>query len=319
MKILYIFLVVIIMSGCSDTTHGENQQSLTVPETDNSVYMETKDLNSIPKVKEFDFPVPSDVGKIISCKKNSLNTVIGNKQIMIEYYEELEKNNWKPLRTKTSDSPILIYFNGKDGLVIKDGMINEEMNREVVIDYYEGKNNISSYGNEYDDKIKAFLAEDCIYAISEYDIYDASKELGLRGFYAYTNKIEPAKIIIDKYGEITLINYDQFLVCDVDSDGEKEFVTRLGYGSGRYIITLSIWKYNHNIRKLEMAYRTQYEQIGSVDMFIKENYGNVEIVAGQWEKGDIVVHESYGKLSIKDGMLLPEKKDIPFKLLENIE
>lgn len=257
------------------------------------------------------------MGKVISCKKNSLNTVIENKQIMIEYYEKLEKNNWKPLRTKTSDSPISIYFNGKDGLVIKDSMINDEMNWEVVIDYYEGENYNFANGNEYDDKIKAFLAEDYIYAISEYDISDATKELGLRGFYAYTNKIEPAKIIVDKYGEITLINYDQFLVCDVDSDGEKEFVTRLGYGSGRYIITLSVWKYNHNIRKLKMAYRTQYEQLGSVDMFIKENYGNVEIVAGQWQKGEIVVYESYGKLSIKDGMLLPEKKDIPFKLLEN--
>lgn len=318
MKILYLFLVMILISGCSNITHRENQQNNITLDTENSINEQTKDFNTILNSEEYNFPVPADIGKLINCNINYLSTIIKNKQTMIDYYSELERNNWKPLRTKSSGAPISVYFNGRDGLIITESMLNDEESWEVVINYYEGKDNASNK-NEFDDKIKLFLSDEHIYAISEYDLSEATEELGLRGFYAFTDKMEPTKIVIDKYGEIVLINYDQFLLCDIDSDGEKEFVTRLGYGSGRYVITLSVWKYNHNIKKLELAYRTQYEQLGSVDMFIKEEDEHIEVISGYWDKGNIVTQESYGNLYIKDGRLLFEKKDIPFKLLKSVE
>ncbi len=314
MKIIYLFILIFLMSGCSNNALKQNY---TTSETSNDGYEELDDFGNAIKSEDFNFPVPSDLGKVINYSKTKLNTIIADKQVMINYYEQLENNNWKQIRAKTSKSPISMYFNGKDGLVIKD---SEEQNSgywNVEIDYYEGKEN-SSYQGEYDDIIETFFAEDTIYAISEYDISDATTEMGLRGFYVYTDKIEPVKLIIDKYKEISLINFEQFLISDIDSDNENEFITRLGYGSGRYIITLSVWKYNDNDKKLELAYRTQYEQVGYLDMFIKKNDDKVEVIAGHWENGNIVLDDSYGNLGIKDGKLLPEKQDIPFKLLENL-
>ena len=122
------------------------------------------------------------------------------------------------------------------------------------------------------------------------------------------------KLIIDKYENIILVNYDQFVVSDIDSDGEDELITRLGYGFGRYIITLSAFKYNS--KEMVILCKTQYEQTGSLDMFIRQNNGNVEVIAGQQKNGEIVVSESYGNLEINNGVLRPRKKDIPFKVLK---
>ena len=62
--------------------------------------------------------------------------------------------------------------------------------------------------------------------------------------------------------------------------------------------------------------KTQYEQTGSLDMFIRQNNGNVEVIAGQQKNGEIIVSESYGNLEINNGVLRPRKKDIPFKILK---
>ena len=167
---------------------------------------------------------------------------------------------------------------------------------------------------KYENIIREYFSDDVIYAISEYDISDATEKLGLRGFYVYTDKIHPKKLIIDKYENIILVNYDQFVVSDIDSDGEDELITRLGYGFGRYIITLSAFKYNS--KEMVMLCKTQYEQTSSLDMFIRQNNGNVEVIAGQQKNGEIVVSESYGNLEINNGVLRPRKKDIPFKVLK---
>ena len=65
-----------------------------------------------------------------------------------------------------------------------------------------------------------------------------------------------------------------------------------------------------------MLCKTQYEQKGSLDMFLRQNNGNVEVIAGQKKNGEIVVSESYGNLEINNGVLRPRKKDIPFKILK---
>lgn len=312
MKFICIFCVVFILSGCRSTVNEKGVQNYDVLETSDIL---TDDSNNTLKPDDFDFPVPEISCRIISSTKNKINLMTADSDNLEKYYSKLKEDNWQVLRASTSDSPISIYFNGIDGLVITDSRIDDVGNREVVIDYYKGKRDTSpEYLKKYDDIIRGFFSDDFIYAVSEYDISEATAKLGLRGFYVYTDKIEPAKIIIDKYDKIILVNYDQFVVSDIDSDGEDELITRLGYGFGRYIITLSVFKYNH--KEMMMLYKTQYEQTGSLDMFIRENGGNVEVIAGKWENGEIVVSQSYGNLEINNGVLRPKKKDIPFKILE---
>ena len=312
MRIICIFCVILIMSGCKSVTHKKEVQNHDVLETSD---ISTDNFEHTLKSDDFDFPVPEISCKIISSTKYKISLITTDSENLEKYYKKLKEGNWQVLRSSTSDSPVSIYFNGIDGLVITDSKIDDVGNREVVIDYYNGKrDNSFEYIKKYEDIIRDFFSDDVIYAISEYDISEATTKLGLRGFYVYTDKIEPAKLIIDKYNNIILVNYDQFVISDIDSDGEDELITRLGYGFGRYIITLSAFKYNP--KEMVMLCKTQYEQMGSLDMFIRENNGNVEVIAGKQKNGEIDVLGSYGNLEINNGVLRPKKKDIPFKILE---
>jgi len=300
------------MSGCRSVTHKKEVQNHDVLETSD---ISTDNFEHTLKSDDFDFPVPEISCKIISSTKYEISLITTDSENLEKYYKKLKEGNWQVLRPATSGSPVSMYFNGFDGLVITDSKIDDVGNREVVIDYYNGKrDNSFEYIKKYEDIIRDFFSDDVIYAISEYDISEATTKLGLRGFYVYTDKIEPAKLIIDKYNNIILVNYDQFVISDIDSDGEDELITRLGYGFGRYIITLSAFKYNP--KEMVMLCKTQYEQMGSLDMFIRENNGNVEVIAGEQKNGEIDVLESYGNLEINNGVLRPKKKDIPFKILE---
>ncbi|EJZ69574.1 hypothetical protein [Lachnoanaerobaculum sp. OBRC5-5] len=312
MRIICIFCVILIMSGCRSVTHKKEVQNHDVLETSD---ISTDNFEHTLKSDDFDFPVPEISCKIISSTKYEISLITTDSENLEKYYKKLKEGNWQVLRPATSGSPVSMYFNGFDGLVITDSKIDDVGNREVVIDYYNGKrDNSFEYIKKYEDIIRDFFSDDVIYAISEYDISEATTKLGLRGFYVYTDKIEPAKLIIDKYNNIILVNYDQFVISDIDSDGEDELITRLGYGFGRYIITLSAFKYNP--KEMVMLCKTQYEQMGSLDMFIRENNGNVEVIAGEQKNGEIDVLESYGNLEINNGVLRPKKKDIPFKILE---
>lgn len=312
MRIICIFCVILIMSGCRSVTHKKEVQNHDVLETSD---ISTDNFEHTLKSDDFDFPVPEISCKIISSTKYEISLITTDSENLEKYYKKLKEGNWQVLRPATSGSPVSMYFNGFDGLVITDSKIDDVGNREVVIDYYNGKrDNSFEYIKKYEDIIRDFFSDDVIYAISEYDISEATTKLGLRGFYVYTDKIEPAKLIVDKYNNIILVNYDQFVISDIDSDGEDELITRLGYGFGRYIITLSAFKYNP--KEMVMLCKTQYEQMGSLDMFIRENNGNVEVIAGEQKNGEIDVLESYGNLEINNGVLRPKKKDIPFKILE---
>ena len=312
MRIICIFCVILIMSGCRSVTHKKEVQNHDVLETSD---ISTDNFEHTLKSDDFEFPVPEISCKIISSTKYKISLITTDSKNLEKYYKKLNEGNWQVLRPATSGSPVSMYFNGFDGLVITDSKIDDVGNREVVIDYYNGKrDNSFEYIKKYEDIIRDFFSDDVIYAISEYDISEATTKLGLRGFYVYTDKIEPAKLIIDKYNNIILVNYDQFVISDIDSDGEDELITRLGYGFGRYIITLSAFKYNP--KEMVMLCKTQYEQMGSLDMFIRENNGNVEVIAGEQKNGEIDVLESYGNLEINNGVLRPKKKDIPFKILE---
>ena len=312
MRIICIFCVILIMSGCRSVTHKKEVQNHDVLETSD---ISTDNFEHTLKSDDFDFPVPEISCKIISSTKYEISLITTDSENLEKYYKKLKEGNWQVLRPATSGSPVSMYFNGFDGLVITDSKIDDVGNREVVIDYYNGKrDNSFEYIKKYEDIIRDFFSDDVIYAISEYDISEATTKLGLRGFYVYTDKIEPAKLIVDKYNNIILVNYDQFVISDIDSDGEDELITRLGYGFGRYIITLSVFKYDP--KEMVMLCKTQYEQMGSLDMFIRENNGNVEVIAGKQKNGEIDVLGSYGNLEINNGVLRPKKKDIPFKILE---
>lgn len=266
MRFICIFCVALIMSGCRRIVYEKEVQNYDVLETSD---ISTDNFECTLKPDDFDFPVPEISCEIINSTKDKINLITTDSENLEKYYKELEEGNWQVLRSSTSDSPVSIYFNGIDGLVITDSKIDDVGNREVVIDYYNGKkDNSSEYIKKYENIIREYLSDDVIYAVSEYDIYEATKKLGLRGFYVYTDKIHPKKLIIDKYENIILVNYDQFVVSDIDSDGEDELITRLGYGFGRYIITLSAFKYNS--KEMVMLCKTQYEQKGSLDMFIRE-------------------------------------------------
>ena len=261
------------MSGCRSVTHKKEVQNHDVLETSD---ISTDNFEHTLKSDDFDFPVPEISCKIISSTKYKISLITTDSENLEKYYKKLKEGNWQVLRPATSGSPVSMYFNGFDGLVITDSKIDDVGNREVVIDYYNGKrDNSFEYIKKYEDIIRDFFSDDVIYAISEYDISEATTKLGLRGFYVYTDKIEPAKLIIDKYNNIILVNYDQFVISDIDSDGEDELITRLGYGFGRYIITLSAFKYNS--KEMVILCKTQYEQTGSLDMFIRQNNGNVEV------------------------------------------
>ena len=312
MRFICIFCVALIMSGCRRIVYEKEVQNYDVLETSD---ISTDNFECTLKPDDFDFPVPEISCEIISSTKYKINLITTDSENLEKYYKELKEGNWQVLRSSTSDSPVSIYFNGIDDLVITDSKIDDVGDREVVIDYYNGKkDNSSEYTKKYENIIREYFSDDVIHAVSEYDISEATKKLGLRGFYVYTDKIEPKKLIIDKYDNIILVNYDQFVVSDIDSDGEDELITRLGYGFGRYIITLSAFKYNS--KEMVMLCKTQYEQTGSLDMFIRQNNGNVEVIAGQQKNGEIVVSESYGNLEINNGVLRPRKKDIPFKILK---
>ena len=312
MRFICIFCVALIMSGCRSIVYEKEVQNYDVLETSD---ISTDNFECTLKPDDFDFSVPEISCEIINSTKDKINLITTDSENLEKYYKKLKEGNWQVLRPATSGSPVSMYFNGFDGLVITDSKIDDVGNREVVIDYYNGKrDNSFEYIKKYEDIIRDFFSDDVIYAISEYDISEATTKLGLRGFYVYTDKIEPAKLIIDKYNNIILVNYDQFVISDIDSDGEDELITRLGYGFGRYIITLSAFKYNP--KEMVMLCKTQYEQMGSLDMFIRENNGNVEVIAGKQKNGEIDVLGSYGNLEINNGVLRPKKKDIPFKILE---
>ncbi|MDE5741616.1 MAG: hypothetical protein K2H90_04130, partial [Oscillospiraceae bacterium] len=74
----------------------------------------------------------------------------------------------------------------------------------------------------------------------------------------------------------------------------------LGYGSGRYVVTFSVWKYDEKNGAMELAYRTLYEQLDDVDMFLKKSGNGIEVIAGNWMDGSIENQQSYGNLIISD-------------------
>jgi len=185
---------------------------------------------------------------------------------------------------------------------------------EMEIKHFKGIKKSDNIDN-FELIINNTLDYENIHYILEYDLSNATEKMRLYGFYVFTDKLDPTKLIIDKFNKITKINFDQYIIYDIDLDGSEEFITKLGYGYGTYIITLSVWKYNEEEKRLELSHKTQYEQLENIDMFIKETNGKIEIVAGIWDEGVLLNEQSYGELLIQNGILKPEKQDIPFRLL----
>lgn len=53
-----------------------------------------------------------------------------------------------------------------------------------------------------------------------------------------------------------------------------------------------------------------------MDMFLVQSENDVEVLAGVTINGDLEKQQSYGRLLIENNMLIPEKRDIPFKVFE---
>lgn len=136
MRFICIFCVALIMSGCRSIVYEKEVQNYDVLETSD---ISTDNFECTLKPDDFDFPVPEISCEIISSTKYKINLITTDSENLEKYYKELEEGNWQVLRSSTSDSPVSIYFNGIDGLVITDSKIDDVGNREVVIDYYNGK------------------------------------------------------------------------------------------------------------------------------------------------------------------------------------
>lgn len=269
--------------------------------------------NSI-EIDNLSFPIPERFSKIIYAKYNEVYLLSNNYNDIIEYHQKLSANNWKIIKTNELGLPYTTYINDNQALVIKDEEISPNI-IEVTIHHYQGINS----GDDIEDYIaiiKNTISYEEIYHIFEYDISEATEKMGLRGYYVITEKVDPVKLVIDKYNKITKINYDQFQIYDIDLDGENEFITKLGYGSDRYIVTFSVWKYNELEKTMELAYRTKYKQLDNIDMFLSKNENGVEVIAGTWNNGNLENRLSYGNLIISDDNIMPEKRDIPFEVVQ---
>ncbi|WP_367567349.1 hypothetical protein [Lacrimispora sp.] len=322
MFFIYAGLSLLLLAGCSvdkDNMIETNTMKESKNTTNNANAMETENSKDISFEDNMDnrdisFPVPQNIYKVLNYSYNKIYLLSKDSQSVLDYYKELEINKWIIMKPKTETSPYSTYINEKQALVIKEQEIKDNV-IEMEITFYQGKEP-SENTRDFNSIIKNSLDYENIYYILEYDIEDATKALGLYGFYVFTDKIEPTKLVVDKYDHITKINYDQYLIYDIDSDGKDEFLTKLGYGFGRYIITFSAWKYNDAEKKLVLSNRTKFEQLEEMDMFLIQTENGVEVLAGVTTNGDLEKQQSYGRLLIENDMLLPEKRDIPFKLLE---
>lgn len=310
-------LSLLLLVGCSINKGNTMKESENT--TDNANVIETENSNDISpedniNTSDISFPVPQNIYKVLNYSYNKIYLLSKDSQNILDYYKELEINKWILVKPRTETSPYSTYINEKQALVIKEQEIKDNV-IEMEISFYQGKEP-SENTRDFNSIIKKFLDYENINSILEYDIADATKALGLYGFYVFTDKIEPTKLVIDKYDHITKINYDQYLIYDIDSDGRDEFLTKLGYGFGRYIITFSAWKYNDTEKKLVLSNQTKFEQLEELDMFLIQTENGVEVLAGVTTSGELEKQQSYGRLLIENNMLIPEKRDIPFKLLE---
>lgn len=269
-------------------------------------------FNNNIEVDNLSFPIPEKYDKVLRSSYNEVHLINKGYAGIIEYHNKLSDTGWKLIKSKEVGSPITTYINDNQALVIMDEEISPNL-VNVIIHHYQGikSDNI----NKYENIIKKSMEDQNIYHIFEYDISEATTELGLRGFYVITEFADPIKVVIDKYDKITWINYDQFEVYDIDLDGDEEFITKLGFGIERYVITFSIFKYDEENNEMSLAYRTLYVQVGDVDMFLNKDENGVEVIAGTWNNGNIENQQSYGKLMISNGNIKPEKDDIPFEMV----
>lgn len=313
---IYVGLTLLLLAGCRINKDNVIEKG-TMKEIKNTIETEdNKDINSEGNIiiSNIAFPVPQNIYKVLNCSYNKIYLLSKDSQSIMDYYKELEMNEWALVRPKTENSPYSMYVSEKQALVIKEQEIQDNV-IEMEINFYQGKEP-SENTRDFNSIIRKSLDYENIHYILEHDMTEATEALGLYGFYVFTDKIEPTKLVIDMYDHITKINYDQYIIYDIDSDGKDEFLTKLGYGFGRYIITFSAWKYDEKEKKLVLSNQTKFEQMEEIDMFLTKTKNGVEVIAGIAEDDYLKECQSYGRLIIENNMLIPERRDIPFKLLE---
>ena len=87
MRIICIFCVILIMSGCRSVTHKKEVQNHDVLETSD---ISTDNFEHTLKSDDFDFPVPEISCKIISSTKYKISLITTDSENLEKYYKKLK-------------------------------------------------------------------------------------------------------------------------------------------------------------------------------------------------------------------------------------
>lgn len=324
---IIICIALLLLFGCSDqTSNSESSQSSFKPAED----IKWNETISLP------FPPPQaneyimhDTGQI-DCsgverkgledylevlKNDGWNTVNGTSIVLTKGNDFIDILDQTFITSTPSNNNLIriTYLPGYHG-DYKGGRITPDRARPLIQDYL---NNLPQNHHGYRRQIKS---------IGELDLGDAYQKMGLQGFRAYSDENSSAysvngagnfcaTYIIGKNNALSQILAQEFCIADIDNDGEYEFITIIGYGSGIFRIVINAYKYDSNEKNLEIAYSNRWiPKEGYAELtIVKVNDNTVNLCSAEMKKGKLIPKENYGALKISGNRLVPQNDEMPFE------
>ncbi len=270
------------------------------------------------------FPPPGGATSFEKHLSGEIDCIGCTPKDLLNYRQTLKNNGW--WETSGPPSGITSYIKGNDAIKILDQTFvtpSPTAYRSIRITFTPGLKNLKP-GSRTPEEAKSILqkyinnlpADNYNYKkpikyVTEFDTGDAYTSGGFQGFRVYMDTYGKEFFIGKSDAVIEFLVVDEFCAADIDGDGEMEFITIGGAGSGIYAFYLRAFKLNKETNKYYIAYKNDWWPTSYTHItIVKTDDKTVHLYTADRVYMKLVPVKDYGKLLIKDGRLIPEK-DLP--------
>lgn len=286
---------------------------------------------------QISLPIPApNASSYIGDSYSEIECVGSRRKDLDDYCVTLKKAGWKEVGIAGASSgsgPLkLTYIKGNDVVSLMDQTFEAPtsyVQPSIRIYYGSGYHGGYSDGRKTPEQAKPmfqkyinglkkdnYMSGKIISGVTETDIGDAYKKMGLQCFCAYCTNNGSDTFLLGKNNSITEAWIHHFCTADIDGDGRDEFLSMVGVGSGIYRIILSAYQYDKN-GALKIIYSNCWvPKLGYDDLtIVKVDEKTVKLYGIKKGNGKYIPdpNKDYGALKVSGKKLVCQSADFPFR------